>query len=1130
MDMPRKVEIFRARFHGRQESYGRARKVMDGKGKQRTVYSPVCDNYMTDGCHIRKGTGIPCRKCENQLLDPVSDLSVQQHITGHHMHNFCPVLDEGMMRFGAVDFDLKPGKEAEGYTFFEVQQFCDLLTAQGIAYGIARSTTAGYHVYFFFHEPYLAPRFRAVIYKLFGAAGFEEYLKKKIKIQLPEIFPKQDYLSSGQSGNSVTPPMLEPLMMKGKKCWVDGEDRMIGENEDGEGMIEAQWRYLEELPWTDPAVFDKLIEKFALKVDDVATLKQRAESASLEGLGQGVSRPVGHVEKVLYGCEAFRILTRKILDHGHEPNHEEGMALWDLCINTVDGKDWFRDNVKTWGRDQTELAQLEYSISNNYRPHNCQKMQEKGVCPKPKGVYCAEAAPKQKGDPTATEGVLEDLQPAKKKLHNPYRYAFTEGADLLHALIKEADQLLELPAEDPDASGKKEQKIRELARRAQVLEKPKLRDFKGHVDKLQKPLKIPKNRVAPIFKEAGAEHFERAQDLLKEDAAAYEYSSFQYRKRYGEGKYGYYQITKGKDSFIETLLIEADIIIKEERYYADEGDVSRTVYKGVVVSAKGEKPFELDTDLWASDVEFQKFFTRLIGSSFSPVRKQLEHIKQAALGWCLKRGLTTQVSSLMTQGFYEDHYLMPSVTVDANGIRPTSPGVLEIGHKDVVKNLDWKILDDDEFRRTLRHIKDDFLTAWPAEWTYIGLAHVFRPLVRSLMGWSNYPTLFYDGLTGVGKSELTKTLQQFWGKFPSLVNLTVTQKYLEEMAHEFNDACLVLDDFKGLTHQQKAAVLNQIQYGYDGSTTGKLKRDSTARKARKNRATLIMSGEGFIQHQASVVARTILVEVDRFDPEKTEEAFARCLTMSKNYSGITPRFLHWMMGRDKELMMRGYENDRAVLRRLAKDRQNASRIAENLAANRLTWLLFTMFMQDSMVISPSEREELDRKHWTIIQTLYGKMVNRCEEEQESMNFLTILVSHISSGAFRIEGFPVKGQIENPRAVVIGYLPKPTDPKVVYLFPDAVINEVNNTLQRQGTTLSKRSVARQLQDQKILVDADPQRLSKTVRRGSTTLRVWAIDSVALQLFDGNPTAEEVESKPVVTLRPGVQAFRDGEGYF
>lgn len=1132
MDLAKKVEVFRSRFHGRQDVYGRGRTTRNAKGEPRLEYSPVCNNIWTDGCHIKRGTGVPCAECETQLWDPVSDQCVEQHVSAHHVHNFYLVLDEGAIRFGAVDFDLKEGREDKGYDFFEVQKFCSMLKARKIAYGIARSTNAGYHVYMFFQNPYPAVRFRAVMYKLFEACGFDQYVKEKIKSGYPEIFPKQDYVAENSRGNGITPPMIEPLIMKGKKCWVDDDDRVIGESEpEGEGLIEAQWSYLDSLPWTDPALFDNLIDKYALKIEDVATLKKRAEAGvkGLDSAGSGTARPYGHVEKVIHGCEAFRDLYQRVRDANHQPSHVEGMALWHLCINTVDGKDWFEQHVKSWGVDQGEVRQLEYSVRNHYRPHSCEKMKEQGICHKEPKFFCAEAAPRaKKDDPTHTDGALEDVIDTEKRLHNPYRFAFSDGAELLHDLIREADALLQLPAEDDAAGAQKEQTLRDLAKRAQALDKPKLRDFKSHVDKLQKALKVPKNRIAPMFKEASEQRFEREQELLREDVTVYEVGSFIYRKRFGDGKFGYFQIGRGKDEILETLLLEMDIIIREERFYTEEGGVTRTVYKGLVRNAEGEKNFEIDSDSWASDVEFQKFFTKLMGGAFSPVRKQLEHIKQAVLGWCEKRNLTVKISSLLTQGFYEGHFLMPSVTVDASGLRPTKAGVLEIGHKDFVKNLDWKILEDDDFKETLRHIKDDFLTAWPADWTFIGLPHTFRPLMRKVMGWQTFPTLFYDGVTGSGKSELTKMLQQFWGDFPSLVNLTSSQKYLEEMAYEFKDCCLVLDDFKNLTIQQRNAVLHQIQYGFDGSSSGKLKRDSSPRDARRNRSTLIMSGEAFIQNQSSVVARTLLVEVDAFDQDSTAETYFRCKAMAKNYPGITPRFLHWLMGREKELLQKEYEDTRLTLYRFAKGRQNASRIAENVAANHLTWKLFTQFMEDSSVISPTERSTLDKRHWDIAQAIYHKMVQRCEEEQEAFNFKSILLSLILSGAVRVEG--LKLQNDNLKAPVIGYVPDPADQRIGYYFTDTTLNEVNQVLMKQGTVLQKKAVARQLLALKITKSADPGHQTKQVRKGAARLRVWVIDHVALELIVENASEESASSQKVVELRPATEAFRDSYGLF
>lgn len=1133
MDLLRKLEIFKSRFQGRPDMYGRARKVPDKKtGGERTVYSPVCGNFYADVCHIKRGTDVHCIDCEHQAWEPVSDKSISQHISGHHMHNLFPVLEDGTVRFGVVDFDMKPGKEDKGYDFFEVKKFCTILKAQNIGYGTARSTTAGYHVCVFFKDPFPAAKVRAVMQKLFEACGFDKYVKERTKTSYPEIFPKQDFIQEGFFGSGVTPPMVEPLFLKERKCWVDDNDVMIGRElsegrDDINATIDAQWEYLDALPWADPATFDAIIEHYALKVDDLVTLKKRAQYAKESGpsIGGGTSRPHGSMEKVMFGCEAFRELGAK-LPNGHDPSHYEGMALWLMAINTVDGREWFRENVPTWGQDQGEIRQLEQAVKASYRPYSCESMKVNGICFK--DGLCLDAAPRLKTKEGAdqTDGALEDLNEIDQKRFNPYRYSYSQGADLFHKLLDEATKLLEI--EDVP---QREDALRSLAARVQVFEKRQQKAFKEHVDKIQKALQIPKNRVGPIFKAAEAAFYEQKKELLEEDPGKYEVGSNVYRKRYGGGKYGYFQIIKGKDDFTELLLCEIDILIHEERYYMEEGDVRRTVYRGKVVSPDSEKNFEIRTEDWASDVKFLEYFTQLMGTSFSPIRKQLENIKQAAIGWSEKRKLTHKVTSFLTQGFYHNQYLMPSVTVDAMGLRPTKAGAIDTSQKEVVKHLDWKILDDDTVAETLRHLKDDFLVAWPAEWTYIGLAHVFRSIVMPLMNWGNYPTLFFDGLTGLGKSEITKALQAFWGDFPKLVNLGSSQKYLEEMAYEFKDACLVLDDFKNLTPQQRSAVLQHIQYGYDGSATGKLNRDSTMRKARFNRSTTIMSGEGFIHNHSSVVARTILIEASRFDNEKTRPHYMNVMKMQPNYSGITPRFLHWLLGREKGPLHLEFNDTRIELQRYAKGRQNASRIAENLAGNRLVWTLFTRFMEDNSVILASEREEMDAKHMAILQNLFNRMVIRCEEEQEAANFKTILTSLIVTGRVVVTG--LKGYPNpDPRATVVGFVPDPENQKVGYYFPDAVIQEVNEALRQQGVMLQKRTVSRQLADLKIIISASDDRNMKQIRRNNALIRVWVFDHTALELVveEEGQDGETMKTAKVVPIRPESQAMRDTFGIF
>ena len=77
MNQQQRVRIFRERFYGRQDVYGRKWEIVREDGGRASGYAPVCDNFWKDACHLRLKDGIRCDGCEIKKYTPVSDETVQ---------------------------------------------------------------------------------------------------------------------------------------------------------------------------------------------------------------------------------------------------------------------------------------------------------------------------------------------------------------------------------------------------------------------------------------------------------------------------------------------------------------------------------------------------------------------------------------------------------------------------------------------------------------------------------------------------------------------------------------------------------------------------------------------------------------------------------------------------------------------------------------------------------------------------------------------------------------------------------------------------------------------------------------------------------------------------------------------
>jgi hypothetical protein len=440
-----------------------------------------------------------------------------------------------------------------------------------------------------------------------------------------------------------------------------------------------------------------------------------------------------------------------------------------------------------------------------------------------------------------------DVPPESWPEPSPIRYAFGKGEDFLEKLKKEVSDIVNELDEN-----KKGNVLRDIAKRAQVFDEDQQRVLREFI-KSKKVVKAPD--LTKMFNKAETEHAKETKEKVATRADSV---------LVGDNAYmliglGYSLLKKGKEQNLWTPLCNFLLNIEEVRSYLDDDTVMKTVYIGTFKATGCDRKFEIDVEEWSDNGDFIAYFSRLASTQFSVIRTDIDYIRQAAQAFSHKAGVKKS-NKLVTQGWYQGTYLMPGLQVDKDGVRPNTEKEVDLSNKGHASFLEFKALEDDTFREVLFHVKHDFLNAWPRNWTSVGLAHTLLPALVGLLSIRKKPTLFYEGLTGSGKTELCHTLQHFWGVFDSILNLSSTGKGIMAVSYDFKDALLVLDDYKGLDHTQISSLQRVIQYSYDPTARAALKSDSSMQKIKSSRGTLIFTGETFLSNDAAMVARTILVD------------------------------------------------------------------------------------------------------------------------------------------------------------------------------------------------------------------------------------------------------------------------------
>lgn len=1099
MDLQTKIALFRERFYGRQDVYGRQWLAQKEDGSQIRGYAPVCENLWKDFCHLRIKDGVQCIKCEHRRWAPVTSESVERHISGEEAHIYYVLQTDTTIKFGAMDFDMKPGKEEKGYGFQEVKGVSNLLREYEVPHYIARSTGAGYHLYVFFEDFCPAYKFRSFVLEIFERVGFMQYLRQGLK-PIPEYFPKQSYAGRDGIGNGIKPPMIDPQIEKGRNCWVDDEDKPITD----------QWSYFSRMRTITHEEFDRILEERQIPLDEseIAASSGAASEArnhlARDYSGKKWQHPItGSIEKVLTGCRHLRRLRDKALK-GDMLGHNEGFAIYHMCMHTQDGLAWFKEHVKGWGDNDKDMRQLDHSVDKNYLPWTCKKLQENAICAP--GTQCFEKRPPREMV-DGMEVLRDDIPKDKWPEPSPIRYAYGRGEDYLEKLMGEVTTLKN--EKDPEV---KAAALKGIAKRIQVFDEAQQKEFKAFVRE-QKPIK--RNDLAKIFNEASDNYEVETKEQIKSRDDSIVYDDNYYMKAEGLGYIFVKTVRDGKKKFVK--LCSVDIIVQEERVYQDDTViidgkvVPKAVYAGIARAPGIERKFELPIHTWLDTNSFTAYFGSLLGRYFSPLRANIEYIKQAVLGFSEKIGVERTVY-LSTQGYQGETYLTPTCIVDATGVRPNTTQRVELEGKET-RNLDFSILSDTDHTDTLIQIKTVFLTTWPELWTYTGLAHTFMAGMVGPLDWHKRTTLFYEGLTGSGKSELTQSLQYFWGKFPSLANFFSSAKGIRELAYQFKDACLVVDDYKGLSREQVSAVKDTIQRTYDESSDFKCLISMGLATPKASRCIFIMSGEEFISNDAAVVARTILIETGKQNTKETEVKLLSVQKYRPNYKGVTPRFLSWFLSQDRAAFYEGILRYKSRLKEGYYNAQNIDRIAQNLAFNYATWVAFTQYMVDNNAASGSEKDTMDIKHWAHVIYLRNRMVERCSSEQSSEVFLRLLNQLIVTGEVTIANLP--GMIPE-RKITVGFVAKDL-PYTVCLFPKIVCETVKNYSRSAPILGTELAIGRQLEDQNALSCKDPNHLTKNMRFQGKQVRVWCVKMEALGLDNAAPTETSRDDHKIIEFK-------------
>ncbi len=1075
-----KVDLFRKRFGAREDVFGvkntYSKTVTDKitgekRSEEVSTFSPYCGNFGNQNlCQISKNTG-SCSDCPNKKYQRLTDEWIWKHISGQKDLILYLVTKDGI-KFGACDFDY-------GSHFEDAKAVRDFSLKLGLPCYIARSSKKGYHLYWFFSEPVAAHLFTSLITYIYDEVGFLERYVENDSIPLPEVFPKQTRFDEDKVGNGIKIPMIEPKIREGFNCWVKDDKTPI--------PFDEQWAYFRNMTEISPEMLSRVIDENKITILQAPVSRSlsgtRARADKESGGKKAPIKPRGDFWKVVSSCPSLKQFWEKDSDGVYRFDktanengvpHMARVASLSVAVSTQNGADIIRER---WPGSRTE-KEIKYALDSGQRPWTCKALQDHGICkigihPR-KQDHCLKKMPPaelQNGIWVSNPNQLPESEWAEP---SPYRFA--SGYMTLDQIVDELNTLFAHRKDEsiPQAANLAEEfySILKLAKKLAPDEQKQIQDF------ITANKYVPAKELKALDKRIVQEVRNEEHKVKCDETPHFTFGNHTFFLQNDRYVMSY---TDAKGMRHETELTNFTVDIKEEIVVyrgvdESEGDrpeqmVDERYFKcRVGVLGKG-RTFKIRAQDWIRSGE--SFFGTLVeqaGGDLLYNKSNYDHIRNC-INYFSKdaKVLRKRVKDFGHYKIKGEHiFISPSVVITKDQIRPnTNEYDLEFSD-DISKALDFKILDDEQFKDLALHIITDYFGCNSIMATMTTFAHAMAAAVMSHLPLNKSPVLWLSGTYSSGKSFIAEMAQNFFGNFGSLMGMNTTGKGKLLMAHNFRHALLAIDDFKAaISDSNVREMINFIHAAYDRSGRQASKRDGTLREnSSKIRGLIATTGEDFPVQEASAISRMLLIDIG--NNSKQIDCGERVKERKHDYSGFTPhliQFVYNMSSAEIHAVYREYFTMFEDQSKRSNDAENSHRISENLAFNMTAFALTMDMLVMKGVIPVQKKTEFCKTHFRNLEIIRTKITTNVKAQKGANLFLEELQNILQDPSkYHITGWPNHDPLEHRNSKPLGFYRGKNDPDVVYVYASTAVQEVNMSVKKMGTyTQQKQHIARQLME-------------------------------------------------------------------
>ena len=332
----------------------------------------------------------------------------------------------------------------------------------------------------------------------------------------------------------------------------------------------------------------------------------------------------------------------------------------------------------------------------------------------------------------------------------------------------------------------------------------------------------------------------------------------------------------------------------------------------------------------------------------------------------------------------------------------------------------------------------------------VGIWALVAPVLEARDGGVSPLCAWVTGPSGLGKSTSAATLQCLFGNFGErgrLVSFGSTPFSIEDGAHDFRGALMVLDDAKEsvILPGQRAAIIGVLQRLHDRTGRARLRSDGAQQRARGCRATVLVNGEDVLFQEASVRARYFALPATA-PLESNDGALRVHDQLRRALPGVTAAAVNTLMATPAwfDRIHRGYLDERNRLDGVLPKGDNRPRVAASAAAIISGWRLLVRIAQTRGVIVAEDADRRIDELRVAVTALAVEQVVRTASLSAGERYLSDMRQLLAADVLRIDGL----SDPHSRGVRVGFMREDW----IGVFPEVSVTRCNEFLHRDGDKL------------------------------------------------------------------------------